>query len=65
MFLRSRGVYGLDLLKRCLCFARRNPKNLCFSEDDRHPTLTLNSFTNNAWLLRLLEKKTWQRCFCE
>ena len=28
--------YGLDLLKRCLCFARRNPENLFFSEDDCH-----------------------------
>ena len=62
MFLRSRGVYGLDLLKRCLCFAGRNPKNLFFSEDDCHPTLTLYSFTNNGWSLRLLEK-TWQQLF--
>ena len=54
--------YGLDLLKRCLCFARRNPENLFFSEDDCHPTLTLYSFTNNGWSLRLLEK-TWQQLF--
>ena len=52
--------YGLDLLKRCLCFARRNPENLFFSEDDCHPTLY--SFTNNGWSLRLLEK-TWQQLF--
>ena len=38
--------YGLDLLKRCLCFARRNPENLFFSEDDCHPSLNLYSFTN-------------------
>ena len=31
--------YGLDLLKRCLCFARRNSENLFFSEDDCPPTL--------------------------
>ena len=54
--------YGLDLLKRCLCFARRNPENLFFCEDDCHPTLTLYSFTNNGWSLRLLEK-TWQQLF--
>ena len=33
-------------LKRCLCFARRKPLNLVFSEDDCHPTLY--SFTNMA-----------------
>ena len=31
--------YGLDLLKRRLCFARRNPESLFFSEDDCHLTL--------------------------
>ena len=37
-------------------------KTLFFSEDDCHPTLTLYSFTNNGWSLRLLEK-TWQQLF--
>ena len=55
--------YGLDLLKRSLCYAQRNPGNSFFSEDDCHPTLTgLYSFTNNGWSLRLLEK-TWQQLF--
>ena len=45
-----------------LRFARRNPDNLFFSEDDCHPTLKLYSFTNNGWSLRLLEK-TWQQLF--
>ena len=53
----------MDLLKRCLCFARRNPENLLFSENDGHPTLTLYSFTNNGWSLRLLIEKTWQQLF--
>ena len=26
--------YGLDLLKRYLCFAQQNPENLFFSEDN-------------------------------
>ena len=56
---------GLDSLKRCFCFARRNPENESFfnSEDDCHPSLSLYSFTNNgrsltctAWSLRLLER---------
>ena len=51
---------GLTRLKRCLCFARRNPKNCHFREDDCH--FTLYSFTNNDWSLRLLEK-TWQQLF--
>ena len=37
-------------------------ENLFFSGDDCHPTLTLYSFTNNGWSLRLLEK-TWQQLF--
>ena len=45
--------YGLDLLKRCLRFARRNPENMFFSEDDCHPSLNLYSFTNIGWSLRL------------
>ena len=40
--------YGLDLLKRCLCFSRQNPENLFFRKDDCHPTLNLYSFTNNG-----------------
>ena len=39
--------YGSDpALRRCLYFARRNPENLFFGEDDSHPTL--HSFTNNG-----------------
>ena len=33
-----------------------------FSEDDCHPSLNSNSFTNIGWSLRLLEK-TWQQLF--
>ena len=40
-----------------LYFARRNPDNLFFSEDDC--PRTLYSFTNYGWSSRLLEK-TWQ-----
>ena len=54
--------YGLDLLEKCLRFARRNPENMSFSEDDCHPSLNLHSFTNIGWSLRLLEK-TWQQLF--
>ena len=52
--------YGLDLPKRCLHFAWRNPENMqVFSKDDCHPSLNLQSFTNICWSLRLLEK-TWK-----
>ena len=49
----------MDLLKRCfLCFARLNPENLFFSEDNDIVILllTLYSFTNNGWSLQLLEE---------
>ena len=52
--------YGLDLLKRCLRFAWRNPETeTWFNEDDCHPSLNLHSFANIGWSLRLLEK-TWK-----
>ena len=47
----------MDLLKRCLCFARRNPESLSFSEDDCYLTLNLYSFTNNGWSLQLQRAK--------
>ena len=44
-------------------FCSAKSRKLVFCEDDDcHPTLTLNSFTNNGWSLRLLEK-TWQQLF--
>ena len=46
--------YGLDLLKRCLRFARRNPEKMFLAKT--------TSFTNIGWSLRLLEK-TWQQLF--
>ena len=61
MFVRARGVW-FRFAEKMLMFARRNPENLFFSEDDCHPTLNLYSFLNNGWLLRLLEK-TWQQLF--
>ena len=51
--------YGLDLLKRCLRFAWRNPENVFLSEDDCHHW---HSFTNFGLSLRLLEN-TWQQLF--
>ena len=63
MLVRRRGVIGVDpALRKCLCFARRNPENLFFSENNCHPTL--HSFTNNGWSLGLLDK-TWQQLFYE
>ena len=59
MFVRSRGV-RFGFAWKMFMFARRNPENLFFSEDDCHPTLTLYSFTNNGWSLRLLEKTRQQ-----
>ena len=59
MFVRGRGV-RFGFAWKMFMFARRNPENLFFSEDDCHPTLTLYSFTNNGWSLRLLEKTRQQ-----
>ena len=42
--------------KDVLRFARRNPENMFFNEDDCHPSLTLHSFTNNGW-----SRRGWQR----
>ena len=44
--------YGLDLLKRCFCFALRNPGNLSFSEGDCHPTLKLTCFVKDKQTLK-------------
>ena len=38
MFVRSRGVW-FGFAVKMLRFARRNPENYFFSEDDCHPTL--------------------------
>ena len=60
MLLRGGVWFGFGE-KITLYFARRNPENLFFSEDDCHPTLY--SFTNNGWSLRLLEKTSQQVVF--
>ena len=49
MFVRGRGVW-FRLAEKMLMFARRNPENLFFSEDDCHPTLNLYSF-HEQWLV--------------
>ena len=50
--------YGLDLLKRSLYFAWRNPENLFFLAKT---TVILPIFiANNGWSLWLLEK-AWQQ----
>ena len=54
--------YGLDLLKRCLRFARRNPENMFLAKTTVILSLNLYSFTNIGWSLRLLEK-AWQQLF--
>ena len=55
--------HGLDpALRGCLCFARQNPENLYFGEDDCHSTL--HSFTTMAGHYGYLRRPA-SSCFYE
>ena len=59
MFVRSRrgGVCWFGFMKRCLCFAWRNPGSLSLCENDCHPTLC-EQVLHELVFIRLLEG-TW------
>ena len=67
MFVRSRrgGVCWFGFMKRCLCFAWRNPGSLSLCKNDCHPTLC-EQVLHELVFIRLLEE-TWLHtiaCFC-